>query len=277
MKTIASLLLFGFLAMPGAAAQAQGRLEAQYTASIAGIPIGSGNWTIDIGEGQYSASASGTTTGLLRAFTGGHGSSTARGTLNGGRLVSSIYAATISTRKKSDDIRLVIANGAVKDSKVTPPQDPNPDRLPITDAQRQNVFDPMTASLVRVAGNGDMLVPEACRRTVSVFDGRLRYDLEMAYKRMDQVKAEKGYAGPVLVCSVYFTPVGGHDPTRSAIKYLTKQRDMEVWLAPVARTRMLVPFRAQGPTPIGQAVLEADQFVALPGPNRASINGVKTE
>jgi hypothetical protein len=40
---------------------------------------------------------------------------------------------------------------------------------------------------------------------------------------------------------------------------------------------MLVPFRAQGPTPIGHAVLEAKQFVSVPAPTRASANGTKTQ
>jgi hypothetical protein len=43
-------------------------------------------------------------------------------------------------------------------------------------------------------------------------------------------------------------------------------RDLEVWLAPIAGTRVLVPFRAEGPTPIGIAVLEANQFVAVAMP-----------
>ena len=60
----------------------------------------------------------------------------------------------------------------------------------------------------------------------------------------------------------HFTPVAGYIPSRAAIKYLAKQRDMEVWLAPIAGTRVLVPFRAQGPTPIGQAMLEAYEFVS---------------
>ena len=37
-----------------------------------------------------------------------------------------------------------------------------------------------------------------------VFDGRRRYDLKLTFKRMDQVKADKGYAGPVAVCAVSF-------------------------------------------------------------------------
>jgi hypothetical protein len=40
---------------------------------------------------------------------------------------------------------------------------------------------------------------------------------------------------------------------------------------------VLVPFRAQGPTPIGRFVVEATQFVATPVPARASANGVKTQ
>src|SRR5690242_21648667 len=58
-------------------ASAQGRLEARYTATIAGIPIGSGSWAIDVVDTQYSAAASGSTSGLLRAFTGGQGDTTA--------------------------------------------------------------------------------------------------------------------------------------------------------------------------------------------------------
>ena len=92
---------------------------------------------------------------------------------------------------------------------------------------------------------------------------------------MDKVKADKGYAGPVVVCAVYFSPIAGYIPSRAAIKYLAKLRDMEVWLAPIAGTRVLVPFRAQGPTPIGRVVLEATEFVSTALPTRASANGAK--
>ncbi|MGA7011587.1 MAG: DUF3108 domain-containing protein, partial [Pseudolabrys sp.] len=79
-----------------APARAQARLEAHYSATIAGIPIGTGSWIIDVTDTQYSATVNGQTSGLLRAFTGGQGNATARGTLNGGRALSSIYTATIT-------------------------------------------------------------------------------------------------------------------------------------------------------------------------------------
>jgi len=256
---------------------AQGHLEARYSATIAGIPIGKGSWAIDIGDTQYTAAASGSTSGLLRAFTGGEGNSTARGTLNGGKLLSSLYAATITSRKKADVIRMTIANGNVKEFRVDPPQDDDPERVPLTEADQHGVLDPMTASIVRMPASGELISPDACQRTLAVFDGRLRYDMQFAFKRMDKVKAEKGYAGPVVVCSAYFTPVAGYIPSRAAIKYLSGQRDMEVWLAPITGTRVLVPYRAQGPTPIGQAVLEAFEFVSTAVPAKATANGSKTQ
>ena len=263
--------------IPTGMASAEIRLEARYSATIAGIPIGSGSWTIEAAESQYTATVNGSTSGLLRAFTGGQGNATSRTTLNGGKLASSMYAATIVTRKYTDSIRITINNGNVKDFKIDPPQDEDPDRVPVTEAHQHNVLDPMTASLVRVPGSGEVLSPEACQRTLSVFDGRLRYDVQFVFKRMDNVKAKKGYAGPVVVCAAYFSPVAGFIPSRAAIKYLSKQRDMEVWLAPISGTRVLVPFRAQGPTPIGQAVLEASEFVSVPVPARATANGPKTQ
>ena len=104
----------------------------------------------------------------------------------------------------------------------------------------------------------------------------MRYNLQFAYKRMEQVKADKGYEGPVVVCSVTFVPLAGYVPNRPAVKYLAGQRDMEVWLAPVANTRVLVPYRVSIPTPIGVGVMQATQFVSMSQPRAAAV-GPKTQ
>jgi len=101
--------------------------------------------------------------------------------------------------------------------------------------------------------------------------------LRLAFKRMDRVKTGKGYAGPVVVCTVHFTPIAGFIPSRAAVRYLVKQNDIEAWLAPIAGTRVLVPYRVQGPTPIGRMVLEATEFVSAPVAARAAVNGSKTQ
>jgi len=134
----------------------------------------------------------------------------------------------------------------------------------------------MTASLLRVAG-ANPLTPGACQRSLAVFDGRMRYDLRLAYKRTAAVRAEKGYAGPALVCAVYFHPIAGHVPERTVIKYLRDSRDMEIWLTPIAGTSVVVPFRVTIPTPFGLGVLEAKQYVTVTGRTRAATSGSKTQ
>jgi hypothetical protein len=269
-QTTATAVALVMFCAAGGSAQAQGKLDARYTASLAGIPLGKGAWVIDISDDQYTAAASGETTGLLRVFASGKGTSASRGSVAGGQLTAASYAASITADKKTDEVRMTLTNGVVKDYVVEPPSPPNPERVPITDAHRHGVTDPMTASLIRAAGNGDPLGPEACQRTTSIFDGRMRYDLQMAFKRMEKVKSAKGYQGPVVVCALYFAPIAGHIPDRAAIKYLIEQRDMELWLAPIVGTRVLVPFRISIPTPIGLGVLEATQFVSTAAPSRAA-------
>jgi hypothetical protein len=263
------------VACPGGA-QAQGKLEARYAATLAGIPIGKGSWVIDIGDAHYTAAASGMTTGLVRMFTGGRASGAAQGTLSGGQSVVSNYSATITTSRRTDEIRVTVASGNVKDFRVDPPTEPDPRRIPVTEAERQGVLDPMTASLVPMPGVGEMRVPQACERSVAVFDGRLRYNLKFAFKRMENVVSEKGYSGAAVVCSVAFEPVAGFVPKRSAIHYLSEPHAMEVWLVPIAGTRVMVPYRAQIETPVGLGVIEAKQFVAVSSSNHVT-KGAKTQ
>ena len=85
------------------AASAQGRLDAQYEASLSGIPIGKGSWTIDISDDQFSASAAGATTGLLKAFAGGSGTGASQGRVVAGALVPTNYNATTHVEKERSD------------------------------------------------------------------------------------------------------------------------------------------------------------------------------
>jgi hypothetical protein len=262
------MALFVMVSAASAPAAAQGRLEAEYVATLAGIPIGRGDWIVDVANDQYVAAASGTTTGVLRFFTGARGTATAQGGLNAGQPVPANYGATITYGKKIDDVRITLAGGNVMDYTVDPPMPPIPDRIPVSDADRRGVFDPMTSMLNRVAGTGDPVSPVACNRKVAVFDGRVRYDLHSDFKRMENVKADKGYEGPVVVCGVYFTPISGYVPSRPAVRYLVELRDAEVWLAPISGTRVLVPFHFAMPTPLGTGVLQATAFVSNAQPPR---------
>ena len=251
-------------------ASAQGRLDAHYEATLAGIPVGTGAWTIDISDDQFSASASGGTAGLLKAFAGGSGTGAAQGRVVNGYPVATNYSASTTTSKKTEAIHMVLSNGNVREYGIDPAPPVDPDRLPVTDAHRRGVFDPMTGSMLRAPAAVDPLSPEVCRTGAPIFDGRMRYDLKLDFKRMEMVRAEKGYHGPALVCAVYFSPVAGFIPDRPVIKYLAAQRNIEIAFVPVAGTRILVPFWMRIPTPLGPATLEATQFVTQATPPRVA-------
>jgi Protein of unknown function (DUF3108) len=250
------------------AAHAEARLEAHYTATLAGIPIGKGTWQIDIADDQYSAIASGRTSGLLAVFSSGHGSASSRGAVRPSGLVPASFSSSVFSDKKADEVRMGLAGGAVKDLIAEPPLPPAPDRIPVTEAHRRGVIDPMTGALIAAGGNGDAVGPEACHRILPIFDGRGRFDLVLSFKRIEQVRSEKGYAGPVVVCGVAYRPIAGHRPNRPAIRYMVAARDIEVAFAPVAGTRILAPYRISVPTVLGPGVLEAHQFVAVARPGR---------
>jgi hypothetical protein len=267
-RTIGLLAALTFAAVGPAHAQA--KLDADYAVTLLGIPIAHISWTVAIQQDQFSAGANGSTSGLLRVFSPGSGIASANGSIGAAQPKPANFVLTIVNNKGPDGAKIVFSGGHAKETLDHPPT-PSPSWIPLTEAHRVGVVDPMTALLFHVPGNGNLVVPDACKRKIAVFDGRMRYELQLAFKRLDRVRANAGYQGPVVVCSVSFSPVAGYEPGRYTIKYVAAQRDIEIWLAPLAGTRLLVPFRAYTPTPMGPGVLQATRFVV--SPQSSAMNG----
>lgn len=236
------------------------RLDAVYAATLLGFPIGDVRWTIELRDNRFSAAATGATAGLLEIFARGHGAAEAHGSIAGEQPAPSNFLVHFTHGNASEEIKIAFTGGKAREY-VAPAPKPNPNLIPLTEASRTGVVDPMTALLIRVPGSGDPPGPAACDRKIAVFDGRMRYDMALAFKRMEQVKAETGYQGPAVVCAVYFIPLAGYDPTRYAIKYLQADRGIELWLAPLTGSGLMAPFRVSVPTPIGVGILQATRFV----------------
>jgi hypothetical protein len=83
---------------------------------------------------------------------------------------------------------------------------------------------------------------------------------------MEKVTAEKGYAGPVVVCSVSYEPIAGHRPSIPLVKYLSEGRKMEMAVAPIAGTRLLAPFRLSVVSMLANLTIEANRFETTMAP-----------
>lgn len=251
-------------------ASADGRLTAKYELSVGGIELGRGAVVVEAGDAAYEMSGSARLSGVLRAVSSGKGNAAARGTISQTRLSPRVFAMTAEADGKQELVRLGITNGAVKEQEVAPPLKFYPDRVEITDAHLANVIDPMSGAFLYVPGTADLMSAGSCERTIPVFDGRQRYDLTLKYVRTEKVKTD-GYNGPALVCQVRYTPVSGHRPSRYTVKYMVDNKDIYVWLVPIAGSRLMAPFRVSVATMIGTALLEATSFQTEAKPTTASI------
>ncbi|HET9902673.1 MAG TPA: DUF3108 domain-containing protein [Xanthobacteraceae bacterium] len=258
----------------GADGRAEERLEAKYRATLSGLTIGTGDMVLEIDRHQYSMSGNGHTVGLMRVLGGGAGEVAAQGAISGKRLMATSYAHTIRT-KKLQIVKMALARGTVKQLGVEPPVEPDPEMVRLVDAHKRGVIDPLSASIVPAAGEGGV-GPEACNQKMPIFDGRLRFDLELSYKRQATVRTD-GYAGPAVVCSVRFEPISGHKKDKYAIRYLRENREMEIWFVPIRGTPFLGVYRLFVPTPLGPGVLEATRFVVSNGAARAGSLGARVQ
>lgn len=243
------------------AARAQSAFDAHYIISMTGISIGEAKWNAEIAPDHYGAKAAGGATGMLAVLVSGTGTVDVNGTVKDGRLAPTHFVSAIDHDNEKAEFKMELADGNVTALDATAPAKGD-NRLPVTDEHKHGIIDPISAMLIPAAADGDVLAQSACARTLPIFDGRRRYDLALSFKRMDKVKAEKGYQGPALVCAVKLLPIAGYRADSKLVKYLAGDREIELWLAPIGNTRVLAPFRLSISSLVGTMVIAADRFEA---------------
>lgn len=241
------------LAIAAGPAWSQERVSGRYEILIGGLQVGIAGFEGRITQESYQASVSLRLSGVSRVIASGRGSAMASGRIAGGRAVPASYQLTLNTTQQNDAIRMAMSGGSIRSHSAEPERPATPDQIPVTAAHRQGVLDPLSAGFFFVPGSGPTVAAEACAKTFPVFDGRQRYDLSFSYARTEQLKVA-GYDGPAVVCNARYRAIAGHRPAVTAP--MEANRDMQIWLAPVAGTRALVPARISIRTPVGMAEIQ---------------------
>lgn len=251
-------------------AQAQVHFQADYVVSFARIKVGDVAVSADIGSAAYAISANGRVGGAIRLLADGEAHLATRGTIAGVRPAPTSFVFKINSPDDPLDVNMLIDNGNVTELTVLPPSS---DGLPVNDSDRQGILDPLSALLIPAEDTGEGLTKEACQRTLPVFDGRQRYDLQLAFKRFDRITVNKGYVGPIVVCSVSYRPIAGHSVSTPLAKYLAESRDVESAFAPVAGARLLAPIRLLVTNLLANLVIQASRFeITTPMPTPSNSN-----
>ena len=241
---------------PGAAPAAT--VAVDYSINLAGLPIGTARLSGAFERDRYLMDVSATLTGLVGAITGGRGSARASGSFAATPQPGAFAIAT-HTASSGIAVRMALAHGNVVQAEITPPLIDMQDRVPVTPANKRGILDPVSALLMPTQGRGEPLDPENCNRTLPVFDGATRFNVVLSYAETRPVQ-KPGYAGQVLVCNARYQAVAGHRPDRPGVKFMEENREMSVWLAPVAGTRALIPLRISVLTTVGTNIIEATRW-----------------
>lgn len=253
---------------------------ANYAITLAGLPLGTADVKSSFDGTRYTLDLNTKLSGLVGAVTGGGGGrGSAAGSVAGSRPVPSTFSMTTGNSSEQRTIQMTMAGGNVAGLEITPPFDEKPDRVPLSEAHKRAVVDPVSALVMPAVGRGPLLDPENCNRTIPVFDGGVRFDVVLSYAATRKVE-KPGYTGPVLVCDVRYVPIAGHRAHRPGTKFMADNRDMSVWLAPVESARLLIPLRIAVKTMVGMSIIEATRWTfegAQPGtPSGQALRNPKT-
>lgn len=254
------------LAASGPAAAASGAVEIRYRLSIAGLPIGTASLDAAIRDDGYTVKAAARIGGILALLSDGRGAATASGRIGQDRPVAAGYALNSVSSDKKQTVQMALSGGTIVKLDVNPPVPFREDRVPVEDAHKHGVFDPLSALLMPVNGSGPTVTAQACNRTLPVFDGAQRFDVALTYDRMEPVEARNSYTGEAVVCTARYKPISGHRAKREQTRFMAENRDLEVWLAPIEGTRVLAPWRIVIGTQIGRLTIDASRFTEQPGP-----------
>ncbi len=253
------VFLATMLAM-GGTALADVTVKATYAISVGGITIGHANATARFkNDGTYAAAINGSTNGLSRLVSDSRAVLAGAGHIVGPSVIPTSYNLSTNEDGFATHVRIGMSDRSVVNVDAEPPVHPDPDRIPVTAANKKNVLDPVGAFMIALDRPDN--VKSACDRTLSIFDGWQRFDVALTYKETKNFTGGfRGYKGTVIACKARFVPIAGHRKNGEDVSFLAKNSKLEVWLAPIKGTNLMVPVTFVIGTEYGDLIVRERSF-----------------
>ncbi|WP_206340785.1 DUF3108 domain-containing protein [Marinicauda algicola] len=212
-------------------------IEARYAATVWAIPVGRVDLTAELGADAYAARSVSEAAGLAALFTDVRIESEVEGEIAGGRAKPARYAHDEYTGRKHRRIDMSFEGGVARS--VASPDFSNWGEPPASETDRAGAIDPMTAVLLL---SQSMTGRQECSGRLPVFDGRLRYDLDLRPRGREQIRT-RAWQGEAIVCDAFYEPISGYtDEQRPDPGDL--RHPLTLWLAPMEGGHHL-PVRVQ--------------------------------
>jgi|EndMetStandDraft_5_1072996.scaffolds.fasta_scaffold30275_2 hypothetical protein len=231
------------------------KIKADYGINFNGINIGDFKLAATLANNEYTVNGNAQISVLAGILFEWNGTTASAGrVMNRGPLPYS-YSFGYKTSERSEKIDIKFSNNVVREIEVNPPQRPSTARVPLTRKHMQNVVDPLSAVVMLTNVGINKAGPDVCAKRLPIFDGKARYDLQLSYKGTKPISAGNGYKGPAYICKVKFIPIAGHKANDEESVYASKNEGMEVWMMPVPKAGLYVPYYIYVPTAVGTATL----------------------
>jgi hypothetical protein len=264
MKNLAiSALAAGLAASFGLPAQAEMmHHKSKFTVRYGSITVGEATFNIDYDATTYTVDARGNTAGIVDVFAPGKGKAKSDGVIEPTKVIAQKHFVEYEEPEKTSALEVAFTGGDVAGVKVIAGKlrtKKSKRWVQIQPDQLKAVIDPASSLVIPVkpeaVGDGRAV----CDRVFNVYDGDTRYDIALTYKSSREIAVE-GYKGNAFVCQLRYIPVAGHRRNEKNIEYMASNKDMEVWLAPMAGSSLFTPIRFDVPTWVGTVIAYPTYF-----------------
>lgn len=233
-------------------------VQADFNVSIGGVDMADGSFAATVDPASnYSVQTSMKVTGVLGALVEVDYQAVAQGAFEGAKTRPTRFFSDVEGFEPRK-INIAYDEQGKPVTSIEPPFEKD-EIFPVSMSDLRATADPLSALIIpAVAGESP------CMRTVSVFDGRRRFDLKMTDGGMVDFTAEKGgFSGPVVRCRGQFIPVAGYDPAKLA-ELRQHGKDVIVLMALADNGRIYVPMRVQFRAELGAFIAEVTRFEEYP-------------
>ncbi|MEO0618684.1 MAG: DUF3108 domain-containing protein [Pseudomonadota bacterium] len=273
-RTITSAVAALVLVLPMNAAHAVtdvSKVTAHYRIQLAGIEFGTFKFSSKLDGDSYVTRSEAKLKALFGAFKWRGSASVVGKTTARGPMPERYAYSYRRNKRKARAITVGYANRRVTGVTLRPKRNLKKGRVPVTDAHKVNVMDPMSAlaQLSMPVGGG-----HPCKQKVQIFDGRHRFDVAFTPKGRQDIETQRrrGFGKRAFACAVRYTPIAGHK-TGKDTSYIAKGKRITVLMVPARNADFYVPFRITVPTVVGNAVLQAqDVNVVLRDQRRLALS-----
>ncbi len=234
-----AVVTFSLFSAFAALAQQPGTV-AQYVVTLNGINVAYLGVRLNFEGSAYQLDLSAEVIGLAQIVAQGSGAVNSGGRVTGTGLASERFYLETRTSTERFSVEARYAGGNANHASVSPALPENPDRVPVTAAHRRGVNDPIASFILRGAGLDESL----CNRSMAIFTGIERFDLQLSFARMDTATSSRtGYQGPVIACAMRYHPISGHFNSSEITAYLRNNQRMMAWFAPLGDSGFFIPYR----------------------------------